>query len=43
MAHKTYDQLQAEAKLKACKGCKQKFYFTRHGRIRCMWCRKGSK
>jgi uncharacterized membrane protein len=39
MRHKSYDELQITAKLKACRTCKRKFYFTRHERIKCMWCR----
>lgn len=43
MKGKTYDNTQADAKLKTCKGCKRKFYFTRTTREKCVDCRKGSK
>lgn len=40
----TYDNTQVGARLKVCRGCRRKFYFTRHGRIKCADCRaKGSK
>lgn len=36
---RTYDNTQVGARLKTCKGCKRKFYFTRHSRLKCMDCR----
>lgn len=39
MKRDTYDNIQATAKLKICRGCQRKFYFTRHSRLKCMDCR----
>lgn len=43
MAFTSYDQIQADAKLKTCKGCKRPFYFTRVTRVKCADCRKAAK